>query len=342
MRTGSPSLSVCVPTFNGSRFLGPCLTSILGQTFTDFELILVDDVSSDETLDIAQDFARRDSRIRIERNDKNRGLVGNWRRSVELASAPFVKFVFQDDVIAPTCIETLMSAADSGHLLIFCGRDFVFAPSVSPESRDAYEKNRRIIAEVYGKGGAISARRFCDATLDNMTMNLVGEPTVALLHRSVFDDFGWFNGDMLSLCDAEFWARIGVNRGVYHVNETLATFRVHASAASAIHNARYEYRARVIDRLLFRHEAAFSPVYAPLRDVASQRSPPIDLVEDFWESVHWARWEATHGRPSVSSPLDEWREVTRMYSRLGSIPLKYRMRRISRSIARRAHRSPGA
>ncbi|HLX29039.1 MAG TPA: glycosyltransferase [Casimicrobiaceae bacterium] len=342
MRPHPAPLSVCVPTFNGSRFLAPCLESILGQTFADFELIVVDDVSSDDTLDTVNAFARRDSRIRVERNDTNLGLVGNWRRSVELALAPYVKFVFQDDVIAPTCIEALMSAADSGHALIFCARDFSFVDGVSSESRDAYEKNRRIIAEVYGEWGAITAERFCDATLDHMTMNLVGEPTVALLHRSVFDDFGWFNGDLLSLCDAEFWARIGVNRGVYHVKETLATFRVHASAASAIHNARHEYRARVIDRLLFRHEVAFSPAYAPLRDVASKRSPPIDLVADFWESVHWARREATQVRPSAPSPLDEWREVSRTYSRLGSIPLKYRLRRISRSIARRASRSAGA
>src|SRR5450631_1193388 len=113
-----PVISVCVPTYNGSKYLGNCLDSILSQTFNDFEVLIVDDLSSDNTFDIAMAYAERDKRFKLFQNTVNLGLVGNWNQCVELAGGEWIKFVFQDDVLAPECIEKLLHKALQGHKLI--------------------------------------------------------------------------------------------------------------------------------------------------------------------------------------------------------------------------------
>ncbi|HLJ75313.1 MAG TPA: glycosyltransferase family 2 protein, partial [Thermoanaerobaculia bacterium] len=98
MTRAVPGVSICLPTYNGSRYLRECLASALAQTHGDFELVVVDDRSTDETMDIIRDVAHADSRVRVFENDANLGLVGNWNRCIELSSAPWIKFVFQDDL----------------------------------------------------------------------------------------------------------------------------------------------------------------------------------------------------------------------------------------------------
>src|SRR3990170_405399 len=87
-----PCVSVCIPTYNGGKYIRECIESILVQTYTDFEILIVDDKSFDETIEIAEEFARGDKRIRIVRNRQNLGLVKNWNKCVELAEGEWIKF----------------------------------------------------------------------------------------------------------------------------------------------------------------------------------------------------------------------------------------------------------
>lgn len=95
----SCKVSICVPTYNGSAHLHQTIESARTQTFGDFELLIVDDDSSDDTFAIAAEFARIDSRIRVHRNSQRLGLAGNWNRCLELASGEWIKFLFQDDYL---------------------------------------------------------------------------------------------------------------------------------------------------------------------------------------------------------------------------------------------------
>jgi glycosyltransferase involved in cell wall biosynthesis len=108
-----PLVSVCIPTYNGAKYLKECLDSVLAQTFTDFEVLIVDDKSSDETLSIAQEYATYDPRFRVIQNECNLGLVGNWNRCVELAQGEWIKFIFQDDLIEPACLERMLAVRKS-------------------------------------------------------------------------------------------------------------------------------------------------------------------------------------------------------------------------------------
>lgn len=105
-----PKISVIVPMYNSQKVLSFCVTSILQQTFTDFELILVDDCSTDKTLDVAKNFD--DARIKILRTEKNIGYPGAVRNiGLDAAAGDYVFFMDHDDIILPNAFEVLTEIA---------------------------------------------------------------------------------------------------------------------------------------------------------------------------------------------------------------------------------------
>ena len=112
----TPLLSVGLFVYNGERFLEETLDSILSQTFTDFELIISDNASTDRTGEISEAYVRRDDRIRYYRGEKNMGAGWNVRRVYELATGKYFKWAAADDILEPNflrrCIEVLESDPD--------------------------------------------------------------------------------------------------------------------------------------------------------------------------------------------------------------------------------------
>jgi glycosyltransferase involved in cell wall biosynthesis len=112
----TPLLSVGLFVYNGERFLEEALRSILNQTFTDFELIISDNASTDRTSEIAEAYAKRDTRIRYYRSEKNMGAGWNARRVYELATGKYFKWAAADDLLEPDllrrCVEILESDPD--------------------------------------------------------------------------------------------------------------------------------------------------------------------------------------------------------------------------------------
>jgi glycosyltransferase involved in cell wall biosynthesis len=98
--------------YNGEHYLAFALDSILGQTFTDFELIISDNASTDRTEDICKAYAARDERIHYTRNDQNIGATRNYNRVFELAKAPLFKWAAHDDVLAPRFLEECVAVLE--------------------------------------------------------------------------------------------------------------------------------------------------------------------------------------------------------------------------------------
>jgi glycosyltransferase involved in cell wall biosynthesis len=102
-----------LPVFNGERFLAATLESVLAQTFTDFELVICDNASTDSTEAICRMYAARDSRIRYLRNKRNIGLSANFTRGFNESTGEFFKWVTYDDLLHPDflrrCVEVLES-----------------------------------------------------------------------------------------------------------------------------------------------------------------------------------------------------------------------------------------
>jgi glycosyltransferase involved in cell wall biosynthesis len=326
-----PLVSICIPTYNGAAYLGPCLDSALSQTTSDLEVLIVDDCSSDNSLDIAQRYARKDSRVRVSSNKVNLGLVENWNRCAHLAQGEWVKFLFQDDLVVPDCLGRLLAAADEFKVpIVSCARDFLFERGTAEDQRTMYLDHKTHIENLYRDSPHWSAEQSSAGALRWIGHNLFGEPTAVLLHRSVFARFGFFNPHLRSTCDLEYWVRVASNTGTAHIPDSLATFRVHPGAMSAhyLQTPLGRYRIQILDPLLIVHDYAFHPLYSRLRATATQLRPTIDLEDVFWKRALSALWFARRGSfyrtDWDASLLEEWHNISQHYPRLASIPFRER------------------
>jgi len=109
----SPLVTVITPVYNGAAFLQECIQSVLAQTYENFEYIIVDNCSTDESGRIAEDAAAADKRIRFMQCKDHVGPIQNWNRSLQHLhqDSEFVKFVHADDWIFPTCLERMVELA---------------------------------------------------------------------------------------------------------------------------------------------------------------------------------------------------------------------------------------
>jgi len=98
-----PSVSVCIPVYRGEQFLAETIRSVLDQTYRDFELVVLDNASPDDSGRIARSFG--DHRIRVETNLTTLPQQENWREAVRLCRAPLIKLVCADDLLHPRCLE---------------------------------------------------------------------------------------------------------------------------------------------------------------------------------------------------------------------------------------------
>jgi len=261
-------VSVCLPTYNGAAYLHDCLDSVLSQTRADLEVLIVDDGSTDATVEIATEAAARDSRVRIVINGKRYGLAANWNRCIELARGEWIKFLFQDDLLAPNCLEAMVQAAEKARVLfVCCRREFIFEGNVSDEQREFYFGSSRAIGLFFAQSNPMPGSRFAISAVERFRDNLVGEPTATLLHKSIFQKYGSFETDLIMCCDYEFWNRVASNLGVAYVPEPLATFRVHGRSTSAENAALRGFRMTQLDWFIILHNALERPAYAALRRV---------------------------------------------------------------------------
>src|SRR6185369_11714393 len=93
-------VSVCIPTYNYAAYLAETIESILAQNFADFELLIIDDNSTDDTRAVVEPYAQQDPRIRFSVNPKNLGMVQNWNHCLAQARGEYIKYVFGDDLLA--------------------------------------------------------------------------------------------------------------------------------------------------------------------------------------------------------------------------------------------------
>ncbi len=118
MHEYDPLISTIVPVFNVGSYIDQCIKSILAQSFSDFELIIVDDGSTDNTYDICKSYADKDSRIKIY-SQENHGVVHARRIALSLAKGQYVTFVDGDDWIEPDMIQIMLDNIGAADML--CG-----------------------------------------------------------------------------------------------------------------------------------------------------------------------------------------------------------------------------
>jgi glycosyltransferase involved in cell wall biosynthesis len=106
-----PPISVALPVYNGANYLREALDSILTQTFTDFDVIISDNASDDETPEICREYAQQDERIKVERSEQFLLQAENVNRAVDLCSGEWIKLFCHDDLMLPDCLARIWELA---------------------------------------------------------------------------------------------------------------------------------------------------------------------------------------------------------------------------------------
>lgn len=214
----APLVSVCIPTYRGARTIGATIASVLAQTWADFELVVVDDGSPDETAAVVAGFA--DPRVVYRRNSHNLGPEGNWNRCLELARGTYFKLLPHDDLLHPQCLERQLHVFGddrSGSIaLVFSAREVI-----GPEGRVLLRHRGWPGA----RSGPVTQQEVVRACLRHGT-NIVGEPGAVLMRRALADKVGGFDATYPYVIDLDYWLRLlEFGRG-YYLDDVLASFRV--------------------------------------------------------------------------------------------------------------------
>lgn len=217
-----PRLSVCIPSFNQERFIGAALDSVLMQGYGDFELLVIDDCSTDGTRDVVARY-ESDPRVRLIVNPVNRGMVENWNASLNEARGEYVKFLFGDDLLlGPDALGRMVAALDAEPdvSLVTTSRLLVDAAGrrigvASPFRRDRTLPGTDVIAR------CLAAQR-----------NLVGEPSAVMFRKGQAGR--GFDAGYRQYVDLEMWFRLLEQGSLRYLSGPLVAFRRHGGQQTEV------------------------------------------------------------------------------------------------------------
>ena len=219
----APKISVLIPTYNYARFLPEAVESVLAQDFSDFELLIADDGSTDNTAEVVAPYCQRDRRISFTVNRTNLGMVGNWNACLKKARGDYVKYLFGDDKLAASnSLGTLAAMLDSNPsvALATSARQVIDEASKPLETWDKWKK--------LGVFDGTSVMLECLRTADN----LVGEPSAAMFRRSLAQR--GFNPAYRQLVDLEMWFHLLEQGGMAYTTDALCCFRRHSAQQTEV------------------------------------------------------------------------------------------------------------
>jgi glycosyltransferase involved in cell wall biosynthesis len=253
-------LTVLLPVYNGERYLRETIQSILSQTYSDYELLIVDDGSTDSSLEIMRSFA--DPRIRILQNPERLKLSGALNRGMKEARGKFIARMDGDDIALPERLEKQLAFMEQHPEIGICGTAIEIFGSVKTRP-DIYPRTSREI-QAY----ALFDCPFC-------------HPTV-MLRRDLFFKHGLFyDGSYYPTEDYELWARAVELFPTVNLKEVLLRYRVHDNSMTGSDwDAMDRQAARIVGRLLDNLNIDYTPEELALhRNIGRGRSCRCTMEE---------------------------------------------------------------
>jgi glycosyltransferase involved in cell wall biosynthesis len=215
----SPLVSVLMPVYNAESYLAEAIESILKQTFTDFEFIIVDDGSSDGSLSILQEFAQKDARIRLI-SKENKGISQSRNQLLDLAQGKYLAWMDSDDISLPNRFELMVSwlTANPDHIALGCKTIFIDSEGCNICIWDAPSDHSGIDSwHISGKGGAIVF------------------PSSLMLRETVMLVDG-FDEKLTGAEDLDLFLRLAEKGKIANVDTVLYKYRQHTKSISHTHD----------------------------------------------------------------------------------------------------------
>ena len=213
----SPKISVCIDSYNYGRFLPEAIESVLAQSFRDFEIIISDDRSTDDSFEIAQRYAATDSRIKVSRNARNLGMVRNRNACLALAGGDYVKWLHADDFLFSTETLAKMSAVLDNNpavSLTASARCIVNEKGLPVTTWKCFNQVKPIV------GINVINRCLFEQR------NLIGGPSAVMFRRGLASR--GFDETFFVMADLEMWFHLLEQGCFFYIDESLCAMRQHS------------------------------------------------------------------------------------------------------------------
>lgn len=237
-------VSIILPVYNGMKYLDVAVSSVLNQTFTDFEFLILDDCSTDGSWEYLRNI--KDDRVTVLRNDTNRGLFYNLNFLVRKSGSELIKLWSQDDYMTPDAIEKIVAFYNKHPQLGFCYTSFKL---INEEGAVIKEAKEDITPEVVDQA--------THAKIAFTWGSIAGNIANVAISRKAFDKVGLFNESMKICGDFEMWVRISEFFDIGLLKDPVIYIRNHSGQLSK--NEDYYINHVSEDLLVYKKLFSFIP-----------------------------------------------------------------------------------
>jgi glycosyltransferase involved in cell wall biosynthesis len=225
-------ISIVLPVYNGAEFLKESIDSVLAQTYGNWELLILDDCSTDETPNIALEYEAKDQRIHYYRNEKNLKLPGNLNKGFGLAQGEYLTWTSDDNRYRPEALETMLRTLKEKQV----GLVFAYYQVI-----DEHDQEIQVIGFSNGDKGHV------------LGGNIVG--ACFLYTREVYETIGEYDTELFLVEDWDYWQRVLAKFPFCSITQVLYDYRLHsASLTSTKNNVRF---GEVCEKMLLKNRQSF-------------------------------------------------------------------------------------
>ncbi len=265
-------VSILMPAYNAERYLAETIDSILAQTYQNFELLIIDDGSKDNTLAIAKSYAKKDQRIKVI-SQANSGVSNTLNRGIELIENEWICRMDADDLMMPNRIERQLAFIQE-HPDIAVASSFIYN----------IDEHGRIIAQYQSK---FTTKAVVDEYVRTNQMINFHHPAV-IMRKSIIQAVGGYRGQFLVAQDCDLWNRV-VEQGytVLVQPEYLVKYRIHSSSVSIAKTRKATEQMNWIEIcMLKRRQGEPEPTWSEFLEMQAQRP--------WWEKLNQERKDRSH------------------------------------------------
>lgn len=260
-----PLISVVMPAHNAQKYISGAIESILNQTFKNFELIIINDSSTDKTLTIVKSFSKKDSRIRIVNNDTRLNIARTLNKGISLAKSNIIARMDADDIAFPNRLELQYKLINSSKNIAVVGANIAIMNTV---------------------GKQIAIRKYPNSTGELKKCLFRYSPfahPIVMFRKDMFEEVGGYNPKYSPTEDLDLWFRLGSMYKFKSISEPLLKYRIYERSSShkAIKNLEilvFKIRLNAISKYGYR-PSLYDIIYNVFQFITLWFTPPAYRIK---------------------------------------------------------------